>query len=240
MSEVRISVDSIINEYLNKGDNAKENANMSFGPSGLLFNVGGEGLRRDNLNRIRKQGFGELADLHEKGGVHIHDLSLGVTTPYCAGHSLQNLLNEGISTSSVVSKPAKHLSSAINHMVNYIGANSNDFAGAQAFNDIDTFLSPYVYKCYLDYKKMGCPRAVAFKLTRKMVYQEIQSFIFHLNYNSRWGNQAPFSNITLSITIPDDLKDQLALVGGKPLQDYFTYTEDGVKVNNHTYGDLSE
>src|SRR6056297_1236922 len=96
-----------------------------------------------------------------------------------------NLITDGLNTSSVKSSPSKHFSSLINHMVNYIGANANDFAGAQAFNDIDVYLAPYAYKQYLDFKKMGCSRSIAFKLTRKVVYQEIQSFIFHLNYNSR-------------------------------------------------------
>jgi len=240
MTETRLRVDSIIDEYLSMGDNAKENANMSYGPSGMLFTVGGEGLKKDYLKRMKEAGFEKLVSWHDKGKVHIHDLSLGVIVPYCAGHSLMNLITDGLDTSSVKSSPAKHFSSIINHMVNYIGANANDFAGAQAFNDIDLYLAPYAYKAYLDYKKMGCSRNIAFRLTRKTVYQEIQSFIFHLNYNSRWGNQSPFSNITLSITVPDDMKEEQATVGGRPVYQYFDYMEDGIEVNNHTYGDMVE
>jgi ribonucleoside-triphosphate reductase len=166
-------------------------------------------------------------------------LDVGVVVHNCAGHSLSNLLNDGID-SSIQSSTAKHFGSAVNHMVNYIGSCANDFAGAQAFNDVDLYLAPFAYKAYLDYKKTGCSRNIAFRLARRDVYQNIQSFIFHLNYNSRWGSQPPFSNVTLSITVPDDMKDQLALIGGKPLKEYYDYTRDGVRVNNHTHADLWE
>jgi len=239
MSEVRVRVDNTIKEYMEGGDVAKENANTAKSPSGLLLAVGGKALKKDNLHTLKKEGFEYLVNLHNEGGVHIHDLTLGKYVPYCASHSLANLLNSGIDV-DIRSSPAKHLDTAINHMVNYIGSNANDFAGAQALNDVDLYLAPYAYKCYLDFKKFGCSRNIAFRLTRKEIYQKIQSIIFHVNYNSRWGSQSPFSNISLAITVPNDMKDQLALVGGKPIKDYYDYTQDGVRVNNHTYNDLWE
>ena len=166
-------------------------------------------------------------------------LDCGVIAHNCAGHSLPNLLSAGLSSGNV-SGPAKHIETAINHMVNYIGENSNDYSGAQALNGVDTYLAPYAYKAYLDYKVAGCAPSVAFKLAKKKISQAIQNFIFHLNYNTRYGNQRPFSNITLDITIPDDLKDQLAMVGGRPITDYYDYTDAGIRVNNHTYGEMHE
>ena len=229
----------VIQEYLDQGDVAKENANMDFGPSGLLFSTGGHALKQHNLEELRRAGFTQLVRDHQEGYIHIHDLSLGVCVPYCAGHSLSNLLDNGMEI-GIKSAPAKNLDSAINHMVNYIGSCSNDFAGAQAFNDVDVWLAPYAYKQYLDFKKEGCSRVQAFKLTRRAVYQSIQSFVFHLNYNTRWGNQSPFSNISLAITVPEDMQDRPALVGGRLLADHFDYKTEGIKVNNETYGDLSE
>jgi len=239
MGETRMRVDTVIREYMGDGDIAKENANMDKGPSGLLFAVGGEGLKKDNLRELRENGFGNLVDLHNKGAIHIHDLNLGLRVPYCYGGSLQNLLNNGI-TANIRSLPPKHLSSATNILCNAIGILSNEVAGAVAFNDVDTLLAPYAYKAYLDFKKQGCSKNIAFQLARRDLYQNIQSLIFHLNYSTRFANQAPFSNLNMSVTVPDDMKDQLALVGGKPLADYYEFSKDGIRPNNNTYGDLHE
>jgi anaerobic ribonucleoside-triphosphate reductase len=238
-SEVRIDARKIINEYMEDGDIAKENANQNKGPSGLLMSVGSEGLRRNTLKEMVENGFEEIVDFHNKGIVHIHDLGMGTPTPYCCGNSLPNLLATGISV-GVEAGPAKHFNSAINHMVNFIGSQSNDYSGAQAFNGVDTYLAPYAYKKYLDFKKAGCAPSVAFRLAREDIYQSVQNFIFHLNMDTRYGNQKPFSNITLDITIPYDMKDELALVAGQPIKAFFDYTSDGIRVNNHTYGDLWE
>ena len=235
--DVRMRVGAIVDEYMAEGDIAHENANTSVSPSGLLMAVGGEGLKKHNLAMLKEEGFEELVDLHNKGGVHIHDLSLGAYVAYCAGSSLSNLLNDGLN-SSIQSAPAKHFASVVNHIVNYFGSMANDFAGAQAFNDVDMYLAPYAYKLYLDYKKEGCSKNIAFKLARREIYQNIQSLVFHLNYKSRWGSQSPFTNFTLAFTVPDDMKDQLALIGGKPIDTLYDYAVDGIKVNNHTYGDL--
>lgn len=238
MKEVRMRVDNVVEDYLARGDHAAENANMGWGPNGMLFAVGEEALRRDTLARMREGGFDFLADLHEAGGVHIHDLGLGFPVPYCSGWSLANLLNEGIQAGAITSKPAKHFRAAINHIVNFIGAASNEFAGAQAFNDVDLLLAPYAYKTFLDYKVAGCPEVTAYKLARRDVSQGIQELLFHLNYNNRWGGQSPFSNITLAITCPADMRDQLALIAGKPLHTYYKAIETGFDVPPTTYGML--
>lgn len=239
MNKVKVRVDNVIEDYMAGGDYAYENANTHIGPSGLLLAVGGRGLRDHNLAMLKEQGFGDLVDMHKKGGVHIHDLSLGVYTPYCGAYSLPILLNEGMSL-DVNCKPSRHFASAINHMVNWIGTVSNAFSGAAAFNSVDTLLAPYAYKCYLDAKSKGCSKNIAFKIAREEIYQNIQSFIYHLNFTTRFGDQAPFSNITLDVTVPDDMKDQIALVGGKPLIEYYDYTKDGIKVNHRTYSELWE
>ncbi len=182
----------LIDDYFHKGLAAKENANMStMGPAGLLLVVGGAALRVDYLHRLREAGFGELVDLHETGRVHIHDLTLGYKTPYCAGHSLQNLLSDGISAGAIKSGPAKRLRSAVNHIINYIGASSNEFAGAQAFNDVDLFLGPYACDYYMHI--LATYKSVSEEDARAMVLDEVrqstQEMIFHLNYNTRYGGQ---------------------------------------------------
>lgn len=237
--DVRVSVGKVIENYMEGGLHAKENANSNRGPSGLLLATGGEGLRRHNLTMLRDAGFSDIVDEHEDGGLHIHDLGLGVYTPYCAAHSLPILLAEGMDLNTI-SKPAKHLDSACNHIMNWCGAVSNAFSGAAAFNSVDTLLAPYAYKCYLDYKKEGCAPAVAFRLARRDIYQSIQNLIFNLNFSTRYGDQTPFSNFSIDVTVPEDMKDQYALVAGIPLDEHYDYTRDGVKVNNKTYGDLWE
>lgn len=238
-TSVRIDAAKIVRDYHDKKDIAKENANSDVGPSGLMMTVGSEGLRRYTLQTLKEEGFFEIVDLHHSGAVHIHDLGMGIEAPYCCGNSLPNLLATGMSI-GVSAGPANHLNSAINQMVNFIGTQSNDYSGAQAFNGVDTYLAPYAYKMYLDFKKEGCAPATAFRLARRDVYQAIQNFIFHLNYSTRYGQQKPFSNISLDITIPYDMEDQLALIAGIPVADHFDYTVDGVRVNNTTYGQLWE
>lgn len=239
LTELRMRVDNIVDDYLQRGDSSNENANMGFGANGLLFAVGAEGLSKDNLRRLENEGHREIAELHKRGCVHIHDLGLGFAAPYCAGWSLANLLDGGIKAGSIVSAPAKHFRTAINHIVNFIGAASNEFAGAQAFSDIDIYLAPYAFKSYLDYKAKGINDNVSFKLAKREVSQSIQELLFHLNYNTRWGGQTPFSNITLAITCPPDMRDRVAMVAGKPLSDYYEFSECGFSIQkNITYGEL--
>lgn len=219
----------LIDDYFQKGLTAKENANMStMGPAGLLLVVGGAALKIDYLHRLREAGHSELVDMHESGRVHIHDLTLGWKTPYCAGHSLSNLLSGGISAGAIKSGPAKRLRSAINHIINYIGASSNEFAGAQAFNDVDLFLGPYAYDFYISVQHK-CPSLStedAMTLVKDEVEQSLQEMIFHLNYNTRYGGQSPFSNISLALDVPDDMKHQRPLIGGMTLEERWGIRED--------------
>jgi len=235
--EVRVRIDTIIDDYVAGGDYNNENANMGVTPNGLLFTVGGVCLNRDNLKRLEEE-FGELVDLHKAGGCHIHDLSLGYLTPYCIGLSMAMLINNGMNTGPVPSGPPKHFRTVINHMVNTIGSVCNEVAGAIAFNDIDVYLGAYAYKFYLDKKKQGVPRQIAFQQTREEVRQSIQELIFHLNQTNRYGGQTPFTNITLAMKCPEDMRDQRASIGSKSLDDFYSYHEDGIKVKNSTYGEL--
>lgn len=174
-------------------------------------------------------------------GVHNFVLDVGVVVHNCAGHSLPNILEDGVTSGSTVSKPAKHFRTAINHIVNFIGCASNEFAGAQALNDIDIYLAPYAFKAYLDNLTLGCPGPVAFAMAKREVCQSIQELLFHLNFNNRWGGQTPFSNITMAITCPPDLKDRLVLLAGKPLAEHYGAIKTGVIVKGDiTYGDLGE
>ena len=185
------AIDEIISNYLGKGLLAKENANMSsLSPAGLLLVIGEEALKQNYLSEMCKAGHGHIANLHELGVVHIHDLGLGVKTPYCSGHSLRNLLHDGIAAGNIISGPAKRLRSAVNHIINHIGACSNEFAGAQAFNDVDLFLGPYALDFFLSrMKNFGMNPEMAMKMTLEEVDQSMQEMIFHLNYNTRYGGQ---------------------------------------------------
>ena len=147
----------------------------------------------------------EIANAHRNGDLHLHDLSM--LTGYCAGWSLKQLIQQGLGIPGKInSTPASHLSTLCNQMVNFLGIMQNEWAGAQAFSSFDTYLAPFVR---VD------------KLSQKEVKQCIQSFIFGVNTPSRWGTQAPFSNITLDWTVPADLRDLPAIVGGKERD--FTY-----------------
>lgn len=239
-SGVKIRVDTAVDEYMSGGDNRSENANMGVTPNGLLFTVGGLALNRDNLKRLEDAGFSRLVELHRTGGVHIHDLSLGYCTPYCIGLSLENLIVNGLNAGPVPSAPAKHFRTVVNHIVNCIGSVCNEVAGAIAFNDIDVYLGAYAYKYYLDKKKQGVSRNIAFKLTKEEIKQSLQELVFHLNQTNRFGGQTPFSNITLAMRCPDDMKDREAIIGDKRLIDCFSYHDDGIRVNHTTYGELEE
>lgn len=204
-----VMVDAIntISEYLSQSDwRVRENSNEAFSFSGLLLHTAGKVMSNYNLSEMYTP---QIAEAHRKGYVHIHDLSHGVIA-YCAGWSLKNLLLWGFGgvPNKVDCKPAKHLSTVVHQMVNYIGCLQMEFAGAQAFSSVDTLLAPFVRADRLDYKQ---------------VKQNVQQLIFSLNIPSRWGSQYPFSNITFDWVVPEDMKDEKAIVGGK--QQDFTYGE---------------
>lgn len=200
-----LEVERIVSDYLSQADwRVRENSNIGYSMSGLLMHVAGSVVANYTLDRIYPM---EVADAHRNGDIHLHDLYFGITG-YCAGWSLSKLLYEGFNgvPGIVESKPAKHLDTALLQMVNFIGTLQNEWAGAQAFNSIDTYLAPFVRKDKLNYQE---------------IKQAIQKFVFNLNIASRWGGQSPFTNLTLDWVVPDDLKKQPVVLGGKLLEETY-------------------
>ncbi len=202
-----VDVNNTISSYIDKLDwQVKENSNEQYSFSGLLLYSSGKIIANYMLNEIYTT---DISDAHKKRYIHIHDLTHGVVG-YCAGWSIKNLLLKGFGgvKNKVECKPAKHLSTVVHQMVNYIGCLQMEFAGAQAFSSIDTYLAPFI-------KTEG--------LTYKQVKQAMQQLVFSLNIPSRWGSQYPFSNLTFDWKAPDDVKNEKAIVGGKRQE--FTYGE---------------
>ena len=189
---------SLVNNYLKINDwRVKENSTVTYSVGGLILSNSGAITANYWLSEVYDD---EVANAHRSGDIHIHDLSM--LTGYCAGWSLKQLIKEGLGgvVGKITSAPAKHLSTLCNQMVNFLGIMQNEWAGAQAFSSFDTYLAPFVK---------------ADNLTYKQVKQCIQSFIYGVNTPSRWGTQAPFTNITLDWTVPNDLAELNAIVGGK-------------------------
>ena len=194
----------LVDDYLKINDwRVKENSTVTYSVGGLILSNSGAITANYWLSEIYDQ---EVADAHRSGAIHLHDLSM--LTGYCAGWSLKQLIQEGLGgvPGKITSSPSSHLSTLCNQMVNFLGIMQNEWAGAQAFSSFDTYLAPFV--------KID-------NLSQREVKQCIQSFIYGVNTPSRWGTQAPFSNITLDWICPKDLADLPAVVGGKE-QD-FTY-----------------
>ena len=194
----------LVDNYLQINDwRVKENSTVTYSVGGLILSNSGAITANYWLSEIYDP---EVAEAHRNADLHLHDLSM--LTGYCAGWSLKQLIQEGLGgvVGKITSSPASHLSTLCNQMVNFLGIMQNEWAGAQAFSSFDTYLAPFV--------KVD-------NLTQKEVKQCIQSFVYGVNTPSRWGTQAPFSNITLDWTVPRDLKDQPAIVGGRERD--FTY-----------------
>lgn len=186
-------------EYLDKDWRTKENSTVGVTLGGLILSNSGTMTSNYWLNQIYDK---DIKDAHDNCFIHIHDLSM--LSGYCAGWSLKQLIQEGIGgvEGKITSAPAKHLSTLCNQMVNFLGILQNCWAGAQAFSSFDTYLAPFVKVDNLSYKE---------------VKQCIQSFLYGVNTPSRWGTQAPFTNITIDWTVPPDLADLPAIVGGKEM-----------------------
>ncbi len=195
----------LVDNYVKVNDwRVKENSTVTYSVGGLILSNSGAITANYWLSEIYDP---EVAEAHKSGDMHIHDLSM--LTGYCAGWSLKQLIQQGLGIPGKInSSPASHLSTLCNQMVNFLGIMQNEWAGAQAFSSFDTYLAPFVRTDHL---------------TQKEVKQCIQSFVYGVNTPSRWGTQAPFSNITLDWTVPKDLEHLPAIVGGKE-QD-FTYGE---------------
>ena len=216
--KVMVDVESSRNEYLEKLDwRINENANQGYSNGGLILNVSGKVTANYWLSHVYPANVGEA---HRNGDIHIHDLSM--LAAYCAGWSLKNLLHEGFNgvPGKAEAGPAKHLSAAVGQMVNFMGTLQNEWAGAQAFSSVDTYLAPYVR---LD------------KLNYNQVYQCMQELVYNLNVPSRWGSQTPFTNFTFDWVCPEDLRDKHPIVAG--VEQEFTYGDlkDEMHMINKAY-----
>ena len=206
MNATYLDYKALVDSYVKATDwRVKENSTVTYSVGGLILSNSGAITANYWLSEIYDQ---EIADAHRNGDMHIHDLSM--LTGYCAGWSLRQLIKEGLGgvPGKISSSPASHLATLCNQMVNFLGIMQNEWAGAQAFSSFDTYLAPFVRADNLDYSA---------------VKKCIESFIYGVNTPSRWGTQAPFSNITLDWKVPADLADQPCIVGGKEMD--FTYAD---------------
>ena len=197
MKSTILDYKDVVNSYVKVEDwRVKENSTVTYSGGGLILSNSGAVTANYWLSEIYDE---EIAEAHRNADIHIHDLSM--LTGYCAGWSLRQLIKEGLGgiTGKITSAPARHLSVLCNQMVNFLGIMQNEWAGAQAFSSFDTYLAPFVKVDNLSYPE---------------VKKCIEAFIYGVNTPSRWGTQAPFSNITLDWTVPDDLAELPALVGG--------------------------
>ncbi len=200
MTSTILDYKEVVNGYVKVEDwRVKENSTVTYSVGGLILSNSGAVTANYWLSEIYDE---EIADAHRNADIHIHDLSM--LTGYCAGWSLKQLITEGLGgiTGKITSAPARHLSVLCNQMVNFLGIMQNEWAGAQAFSSFDTYLAPFVKVDGLSYDE---------------VKKCIEAFVYGVNTPSRWGTQAPFSNITLDWTVPDDLAELPAIVGGKEM-----------------------
>ncbi len=200
MKSTILDYKDVINSYVKVEDwRVKENSTVTYSVGGLILSNSGAVTANYWLSEIYDE---EIAEAHRNADIHIHDLSM--LTGYCAGWSLKQLITEGLGgiTGKITSAPASHLSVLCNQMVNFLGIMQNEWAGAQAFSSFDTYLAPFVKVDHLSYEE---------------VKKCIEAFVYGVNTPSRWGTQAPFSNITLDWTVPSDLAELPAIVGGKEM-----------------------
>jgi len=201
-----LDVASTIDEYLNRQDwRVNANANQGYSLGGLILNSAGKIIANYWLSHVYPI---EIGQAHRDGDIHIHDLDM--LSGYCAGWSLRTLLNEGLNgiPGQIESGPPKHMSSAVGQIVNFLGTLQNEWAGAQAFSSFDTYMAPFVRKDQLNYVQ---------------VRQYIQELIYNLNVPSRWGTQTPFTNLTFDWVCPEDLREQVPVIGGEEMP--FSYGE---------------
>ena len=200
MKSTILDYKEIVDSYVKAQDwRVKENATVTYSVGGLILSNSGAITANYWLSEIYDE---EIANAHRNADIHIHDLSM--LTGYCAGWSLKQLIQEGLGgiPGKITSAPAKHLATLCNQMVNFLGIMQNEWAGAQAFSSFDTYLAPFVKTDNLTYEE---------------VKKCVESFIYGVNTPSRWGTQSPFSNITLDWTVPNDLAELNAIVGGKEM-----------------------
>ena len=199
-----INVESSVEEYISKADwRVNANANQGYSLGGMILNISGKVTANYWLNKIYPK---EIGQAHRNGDIHIHDLDM--LSIYCCGWSLRNVLNQGMNgiPGKIESNPPKHLGSALNQALNHLCCCQNEAAGAQAYSSFDTYMAPFIRIDKLSYKE---------------VKQHLQEFIYNLNVPSRWGTQTPFTNLTFDWVCPEDLKNQVPVIGGEECD--FTY-----------------
>ena len=216
-----VHVESSINEYLTRADwRVNANANQGYSLGGLILNVAGKVTANYWLSHVYAP---EIGDAHRNGDIHIHDLDM--LSGYCAGWSLRTLLHEGLNgvPGKVEAGPPKHMSSAVGQIVNFLGTLQNEWAGAQAFSSFDTYMAPFVRKDGMDYAA---------------VRQCIQELIYNLNVPSRWGTQTPFTNLTFDWTCPEDLREQVPVIGGVEMPFCYGELQAEMDLINRAYIDV--
>ncbi|MGQ0711479.1 MAG: ribonucleoside triphosphate reductase [Rhodoferax sp.] len=199
-----VDVESSMNEYLQQQDwRVNANANQGYSLGGLILNVSGKVVANYWLNHVYPT---EVGEAHRSAAIHIHDLDM--LSGYCAGWSLRTLLHEGLNGvgGKVESGPPQHMASAVGQIVNFLGTLQNEWAGAQAFSSFDTYMAPFIKKDGMDFEA---------------VYQCMQELVYNLNVPSRWGTQTPFTNLTFDWVCPQDLREQVPVIGGREVD--FTY-----------------
>ncbi|HZM33713.1 MAG TPA: ribonucleoside triphosphate reductase [Burkholderiales bacterium] len=213
-----VDVAASMNEYLERRDwRVNANANQGYSLGGLILNVAGKVTANYWLSHVYPP---EVGRAHREGSLHIHDLDM--LAGYCAGWSLRTLLAEGLNgvPGKVEAGPARHLSSAVGQIVNFLGTLQNEWAGAQAFSSFDTYLAPFVRKDRLAYAE---------------VRQSIQELVYNLNVPSRWGTQTPFTNLTFDWTCPEDLKGQVPVIAGEEMPFAYGELEPEMQMINRAY-----
>ena len=220
-SPIQVEVQSAINEYLTRADwRVNANANQGYSLGGLILNVAGKVTANYWLSHVYAP---EVGEAHRNGDIHIHDLDM--LSGYCAGWSLRTLLHEGLNgvPGKVEAGPAKHMSSAVGQVVNFLGTLQNEWAGAQAFSSFDTYMAPFIRKDGMDYAQ---------------VRQCIQELIYNLNVPSRWGTQTPFTNLTFDWTCPEDLREQVPVIGGVEMPFCYGELQAEMDMINRAYIDV--
>ncbi|ONM44348.1 ribonucleoside triphosphate reductase [Halopseudomonas pachastrellae] len=216
-----VDVAASMNEYLRREDwRVQANANQGYSLGGLILNVSGKVVANYWLDEVYSP---EIGAAHREADLHIHDLDM--LAGYCAGWSLRSLLHEGLNgvPGRIEAGPPKHLSSALGQMVNFLGTLQNEWAGAQAFSSFDTYLAPYVRKD---------------SLTFEQVRQLLQEFIYNLNVPSRWGTQTPFTNLTFDWVCPQDLREQVPVIGGEEMPFCYGDLQHEMDLINRAYIDV--
>lgn len=216
-----VDVESSINEYLTRADwRVNANANQGYSLGGLILNVAGKVTANYWLSHVYTP---EIGEAHRSGDIHIHDLDM--LSGYCAGWSLRTLLHEGLNgvPGKVEAGPPKHMSSAVGQIVNFLGTLQNEWAGAQAFSSFDTYMAPFVRKDGMDYAT---------------VRQCIQELVYNLNVPSRWGTQTPFTNLTFDWTCPEDLREQVPVIGGVEMPFCYGELQSEMDLINRAYIDV--